>query len=1025
MYEIHSSEKLTREIFLDPPARFRGAPFWAWNTTLDREELLWQIDRLKEMGFGGFFIHSRSGMATKYLSREFMDLVHACVDHAKEVGMLSNLYDEDRWASGAAGGYVTKHKPFRQRSIFLYRADPALMRLWFGAADRDMQLLAAFDIRFDASDRLESYRLLSENEEAEGEKWYVYTMLKPCSGWFNGYTYLDTMNPDAVDCFLNTTYEAYRREVGSEFGKNVPAIFTDEPYFGTVFMKAYARDGKEGEFPWTESFRETFLARFGYDIVSRLPELVWNLRDDAPSTARYHYYAHATELFASSYCDRIGRWCQQNGIAFTGHVLNEYSLQSQLTTVGEAMRQYREFTIPGIDMLCNGREFSTAKQAQSAVHQYGREGMTSELYGVTGWDFDFRGHKFQGDWQAALGVTLRVPHLAWVSMQGSAKRDYPASIGYQSAWFRKYGFIEDHFARVNTALTRGTPLVNVAVIHPIESAWMAYGVREHTSAAVNSMDARFQSLIQWLLREQIDFDFVSESLLPELYSADPQTFRVGKMQYRAVFVPPLVTIRSTTLKALTAFARQGGKVIVSGSVPLCVDGVPSGEARELFGLAERAAFSEHAILSALEDQREIAVYSQSGDRRRDLLCSMRQDGSDRWLFIAHCDPPDRTDGRDCACDRIRIVVKGLYRPTLYDTLNGSIREVPYAAKDGGTVITVPCYALDSFLFLLTPAAPGASLPVEPEDNPSEDTIPVPDLVAYRRREPNVLVLDQCAWSMDGEHYRPREEILRIDKAIRQELGYPLANGEDMQPWCLPNQEPSVFVFLRFSFESELEAPCALGCERLSAVWFNGQPVEIGQNGYFVDKSIRTMALPPMQKGTNELILRVPIGPRVSIENCFLIGDFGVRTVGALASVTELPERIGFGSVTGQGMPFYGAELTYRIPFSCEAGDLKVTADYYNGALISARLDGLDVGQIVLPPYTLTVPEVAKGDHLLELTLYATRINTFGALHLCAPMGWKGPNMWYTEGSSWAYEYQLIDVGILKKPVLTLSRKDPQ
>ncbi len=78
-------------------------------------------------------------------------------------------------------------------------------------------------------------------------------------------------------------------------------------------------------------------------------------------------------------------------------------------------------------MLCDRREFTTAKQAQSAAHQFGYPGVLSELYGVTNWDFDFRGHKLQGDWQAALGVTVRVPHLSWVSMGGEAKRDYPAS----------------------------------------------------------------------------------------------------------------------------------------------------------------------------------------------------------------------------------------------------------------------------------------------------------------------------------------------------------------------------------------------------------------------------------------------------------------------------------------------------------------------------------------------------------------------------------------------------------------------
>ena len=83
-------------------------------------------------------------------------------------------------------------------------------------------------------------------------------------------------------------------------------------------------------------------------------------------------------------------------------------------------------------MLCGNREYTTAKQAQSIVRQMGKNGMLSELYGVIGWDGDFREHKLHGDWQAALGVTQRVHHLAWFSMRGYRKRDYPQSIFYQS-----------------------------------------------------------------------------------------------------------------------------------------------------------------------------------------------------------------------------------------------------------------------------------------------------------------------------------------------------------------------------------------------------------------------------------------------------------------------------------------------------------------------------------------------------------------------------------------------------------------
>ena len=62
----------------------------------------------KKMGFGGFHMHSRIGMSTPYLKDEFMGLIKFCTQKAEQENMLAYLYDEDRWPSGSAGGYVTK-----------------------------------------------------------------------------------------------------------------------------------------------------------------------------------------------------------------------------------------------------------------------------------------------------------------------------------------------------------------------------------------------------------------------------------------------------------------------------------------------------------------------------------------------------------------------------------------------------------------------------------------------------------------------------------------------------------------------------------------------------------------------------------------------------------------------------------------------------------------------------------------------------------------------------------------------------
>ena len=95
----------------NPPKEYRSAPFWGWNDRLQRENLGEQIEGFKKAGMGGFFIHSREGLETEYLSTEWMEDVKFCVDKARENDLELWIYDEDKWPSGAAGGMVSKVNP--------------------------------------------------------------------------------------------------------------------------------------------------------------------------------------------------------------------------------------------------------------------------------------------------------------------------------------------------------------------------------------------------------------------------------------------------------------------------------------------------------------------------------------------------------------------------------------------------------------------------------------------------------------------------------------------------------------------------------------------------------------------------------------------------------------------------------------------------------------------------------------------------------------------------------------------------
>lgn len=1016
LYKKNTENRLSEELFRNPTSEYRGTPFWAWNSKLEKDELCRQIDIFKEMGFGGFHMHVRTGLANEYLSEEYMQLIRDSVDKAKGEEMLAWLYDEDRWPSGAAGGLVTKDEKYRARCLFF---TPFRDEKYSGIKDyqvnRKENPLACYDIILDSNGYLSSYKRIGENDEAEGTKWYAFLEIANPSNWYNGQTYLDTLNSEAVEKFIEVTHEKYKNKVGDEFDKTIPAIFTDEPQFTRKSVLNNSFDKMNITMPWTDKVPELYKKAYGEDIFDTLPEVFWDKPDSAPSLHRYRYHDFIAELFAHSFADTVGGWCEKNGIALTGHMMEEPTLNSQTAALGEAMRSYRSFTLPGIDMLCNRHEFTTAKQTQSAVHQYGYEGMLSELYGVTAWDCDFRTYKHQGDWQACLGVTIRVPHLSWYAMKGEAKRDYPASIHYQSPWYKKYSLIEDHFARVNTALTRGKPVVRVGVIHPVESYWLHWGPNDKSALFRESLDERFLNVTKWLLEGSIDFNFISESLLPSLCPEGSAPLKVGKMEYDAIVVPGCETLRKTTVERLSQFRDNGGKLIFMGDAPSLVDAVPCDCAKELFEKSEKIDFSRASLLTALNEVRSLTIRYADGKLTDNYIYQIREDGGCRWLFICCSKEPDNKhidDGRD-----IQIILNGTFSPEIYDTADGNIYPVRAEYTEGKTVIRYHIYGYDSILLRLTEGKTDCDKPQYLPEKAGEAHITP---CGYELSEENVLVLDMAQWKIDGDaDWSPEEEILRLDNLIRERLGMEKRGGRVVEPWVLGNRPKDHIATLKFTFTSEIcyeNAVLALEDADIAQVVFNGRKIAEREEGFYVDISIGRMKLGTINKGENILEITLPFGETSNLENVFVLGDFGVRVTGSSAVITALPEKLAFGSLLNQGLPFYSGAITYKLKAVAEKGRLTVTASDYMGALIEVSVDGEVKGNIIYPPYTLGIDGIKDGEHEVGLKLYTHRHNSFGALHLVnLNEKWHGPGAWRSEGINWSYEYILRTTGILKAP----------
>jgi hypothetical protein len=1010
-----SSAPFSDDLFKDPTSEYRGCPLWAWNTRLDKDRMLRQIDNFADMGMGGFHMHVRTGLDTEYMGTEFMNIVRSCVEHAESKKMLACLYDDDRWPSGAAGGKVIKDNPEYKAKHLLFT--PHMYGTIELGGDRTPSsaracrsengfLLATYDIELDENGCLKSSHKLKDGEFSSN-KWYAYIETNPGSPWFNGETYVDTLSPDAMARFIEITHEVYKEKVGGKFGTVVPCIFTDEPQFATKTQLSNPRAKDDIFLPWTADIAKTFSKAYSADLIDELPQLVWNLADGKPSVTRYRYHDHICERFVSAFMDQLGGWCKRNGIMLSGHMMEEPTLYSQTTALGEAMRCYRSMEMPGIDLLADGVEYNTAKQASSVARQNGARGCMSEIYGVTHWYFTFEGHKGCGDWQAALGITFRVHHLTWVSMAGEGKRDYPACIGYQSPWFREYGYIEDHFARVGCAMTRGKALTRVGVIHPIESYWLCFGPNQSGDEMAFRNQA-FSDMSNWLLHGLIDFDFISESLLPGQVTGKQKgkKLQVGKCEYDVIILPNLRTIRSSTLKILRDFSKAGGKVMVAGSAPDLIDAkIPSlsptvGQHKSIF-------WSKQSILCALEEYRDIRFLTEQGFLADKLLYQMRQDGNERFVFICNTDRTFPVKGE--------VQLKGIWKITNLDTFTGKQTNLLVKSRtmDGWTTFPHKFEGCASLLLRLSPFAPPLAPYLLPQPlHSQESTISTTSLALdhISLSEPNVLLLDYAQYWVNDAFYPEETEVLKIDNLVRNQLKLPRKGMAFKQPWSIPPSDriAKAQVVLRLTFQSAfiITEPTLLALEDAESmeICVNNIDIPSSHKGnekrtWWVDESITTLPIPgnTINQGINIITLSFPFGILTNIERIYLLGNFAVSFTGLKSKPKPILQpfdlkALTWGDIVPQGLPFYVGNVTYNCSFTVPSASsspstssshatLKVP-DFSSPVLaITNSATNTQLGRIALQPRTLDLGSLQSGKHEIAITAFGNRYNSFGHMHL--------------------------------------------
>ncbi|BCM94433.1 hypothetical protein IAD21_06340 [Abditibacteriota bacterium] len=1025
------------ELFREPGTAYRGKPFWSWNGDLEKDELLRQIEVMQEMGMGGFFMHSRTGLITEYLGEKWFELTNACAAEAEKRGLEAWLYDEDRWPSGTAGGLVTQNPQFRSRFMSL-RPVPGSEFLW------NDDLFAAFSCELEGLAFSNCERITPDTPHASyADKTILAFSIEAMqeSSFYNGFTYVDTMQRAATDEYIRLTHEAYKQHCGEHLSRSIKGIFTDEPHRGPVMAGfGVSNANRLWMAPWTPELFERFEEQFGTDLVERLPALFLWPEGQTICAVKWQYMELTQQLFLDNYAKPLFDWCQNNDLLLTGHVLHEDTLTSQATMQGALMRFYEYMHFPGIDILAeSNRSYWAAKQLSSVARQLGQKWLLSELYGCTGWQMSFESHKAVGDWQALFGINVRCHHLSWYTMEGEAKRDYPASIFYQSAWWREYHHVETYYARLGALLSHGEPCCDVLVINPIESLWCqihagwVQGLSPQDEA-VRLIEQGYQELFFWLVGAHIDFDYGDEEMMSRLCKIERDesgtpSLRVGQAAYRTIVVGRMTTIRATTLQLLDEFASAGGQVIFVGEPPAYVDASSSDHALQLAARAAALPWEELPLVAACQKNlrnRVDILDAEMGQPLGEVFCQLRDDGERKILVAMNINSKK-------AFAHAHIRLHGVSSPTVseWNCLSGDRYAIPTQVGEGFIEWQTDFPASGERVFVVDPQK--QQLPV------LEKLVEVKRAVckgpfAFSLKEPNVCVLDMARFRIEEGEWQTEKEVLQVDRAVRHAFDLPFRSGDMVQPWFRNRTQPEIkhhgCVRLAFEFfvDDLPEGPIQVALERpeIVALRLNGHRVESTPDGWWVDNAFHLVNVPIhfLIEGANVLEWEVDFHEGINIEALYLLGNFGVRVEGTRKTLSRLPETLKVGDVTGQGLPFYGGAINYHVPVVLRPGATqKAFLELTEWEAACAKVNGPDGEEqlIAWQPYRADVTTIARDSGVIDLEVILTRRNTFGPLHqIPLRAGAYGPANFITEGATFSTDYMLYPSGLLSEPELWLA-----
>ena len=525
------------DIWRNPGASYSPLPFWFWNDTLDRDELVRQMDDFHRKGVDGFVIHPRMGMAgVEYLSDEYFDLVRFVCEEAKKRFMLVVLYDEAAYPSGSAHGKVVEADA-RLAARRLYcqpETEPV---------PEEDELLYRLYLQFEDGKLVSS--ALSPAEGYVGYNFilgYTHGTIRGLTpdeedGQPNAPLAADLLNAAATGVFLQKTHERYYEVLKEFFGQTVIGIFTDEPSVTGRCARM------KGGIAWSYATMEYFMNEGGE--IEQIAPLFFETKDNKLGReAKYVYQNALRKNLCEAFYAPMSDWCREHGIALMGHPAESHETATM-----------KYFQIPGQDLVWRmvepGTELTSkdsvmAKLAADCARHQGISRSSNECFGVCGeagnpWNFTPDDMMWYLNFLFARGCSMILPHAFYYSLRTPLQsNERPPDVGPGNIWWQDYRKIAGYIKRMS---------------------WLGgAGTNNPHAAVLCSADYVPVVPVRPLYEQGYTFNYLTIDDFMEKAHVHDGKICIDRYQYDVILIDGRLRLNAQIVKKLGYFVTEGGKM---------------------------------------------------------------------------------------------------------------------------------------------------------------------------------------------------------------------------------------------------------------------------------------------------------------------------------------------------------------------------------------------------------------------------------------------------------------------------------